>query len=232
LVFMALCSGARAPLNRPVQRAWNWPLWHRLCRHDCAGNGSLFDRSPSSVPSCELHERSTAGTSQVSKGSAETGAHWPAGSRFTRGRSLHSAAHPQTRQARPAARRGHSKAIPRYQQRSRDCPWIPWAMRWVRPSTHQCSSRSLTGSSPRTAGHRNQEASSSVNRPLPLPRPDRPAQERHRAGPMIADAVLWVPKTCATRADAPPNAIGASRVRRLASQSGQSGRAMILGLWA
>jgi len=26
LVVMALCSGASAPLNRPVQRGWSWPL--------------------------------------------------------------------------------------------------------------------------------------------------------------------------------------------------------------
>jgi hypothetical protein len=184
------CSWLFAPVPAPrligrFSGAWNWPLWHRLYRQDCAGNGSPFDRSPSSVPSREVHERSTAGTSQVSKRSAETGAHRPAGSRLIRGRSLHSAAHPQTRQARPAARRGQSKAIPRYQR-------IPMGHGWVRLSIHQLSSRSLTGSSPRTASYRNQGASDSVNRPLPLPRPERSPQMRHRAGSMIADAVRYM----------------------------------------
>ena len=72
-----------------------------------------FDRSPLSVPSREVCERSTAGTSQVSGRSAEAGAApVSAGSWFIRGRSLHSAAHVQTRQARAAAWRGQSKAIP------------------------------------------------------------------------------------------------------------------------
>jgi hypothetical protein len=34
-------------------------------------------------------------------------------------------------------RRGQSKAIPRYQQRSRDCPWIPMGHAQARPSTCQ-----------------------------------------------------------------------------------------------
>jgi hypothetical protein len=97
--------GASTPLNPPVQQGVN--------------------HSPSSVPSREVHKRSTAGTSQVS----ERPTRQPAGTRFISGRSLHSAAHPQTRQAWPAAWRGQSKAIPRSRQRSRDRPWIPWAMR-------------------------------------------------------------------------------------------------------
>jgi hypothetical protein len=41
-------------------------------------------------------------------------------------------------------------------------------------------------------GHRNPGASGSVNRPLPLPRPERSAQIRHQAGSMIADAVRYM----------------------------------------
>ena len=55
----------------------------------------------------------------------------------------------------------------------------------ARPSTCQSSSRNLTGSSPRTGGHRNRGASGSVNRPPPLLRPERSAQMRHRAGSTI-----------------------------------------------
>jgi len=67
------------------------------------------------------------GSPQVHPRSVRGRLNWrrPARSRFIRGRSLHSAAHPPTGQAWPAARRGQSKAIPRYQQRSRDCPGIP-----------------------------------------------------------------------------------------------------------
>jgi hypothetical protein len=103
----------------------------------------LFDLSPSSVPSREVHEKSTAGTSQVSKGPAGTGAAPASWEPVIGVQSLHSAGRAQARQARRAARRGSaneghcarrhssppSKAIPRCQQGSRDCPWIPWAMR-------------------------------------------------------------------------------------------------------
>jgi hypothetical protein len=40
--------------------------------------------------------------------------------------------------------------------------------------------------------HRNPGASGSVNRPLPLPSPERSAQMHHRAGFMIADAVRYM----------------------------------------
>jgi hypothetical protein len=106
----------------------------------------------------------------------------PAGSRFIRGLSLHSAAHPQTRQARPSARAWSVQSDTGYLQRSRDRPWIPWAMRGPDPRPTSDLPWSPTGSSPRTAGHRNQGAKGSVNRPLPLPRPERFAQVRHRAG--------------------------------------------------
>ena len=69
---------------------------------DSAGNGSLLTARRHRYPSREVHERSIAGTWQVSKRSAETHTHRPAVSRLVRGRSLHSAAHLQTRRARPA----------------------------------------------------------------------------------------------------------------------------------
>lgn len=71
------------------------------------------------------------------RGRRKLARHRPAESTFIRGRSLHSAGHAQTGQDWPAARRGQSKAIPRYQQRSRDCPGIPRAMR--RPDSRPAS---------------------------------------------------------------------------------------------
>jgi hypothetical protein len=131
-----------------------------------------FDRSPLSVSSREVYERSTAGTSQVSGRSAETDAAPASWKLVIRGRSLRSAAHVQTRQARAAARRGQSKAIPRYQQGSRDCPWIPWTMRGQTPDPPVIF-REPDGLFTEDGGHRDPGASGSVNRPLPLPRPEQ-----------------------------------------------------------
>jgi hypothetical protein len=69
--------GASIPLNPPVQQGVN--------------------HSPSSAPSREVHKRSTASTSQVSKRPVRRSA----GTRFISGRLLHSAARPQTRQEWP-----------------------------------------------------------------------------------------------------------------------------------
>lgn len=66
LVFMALRSGASALLSwtvkRGVELAFAVPAGHQDCQAMAP-----FDRSPSPVPSREVYERSTAGTSQVSK---------------------------------------------------------------------------------------------------------------------------------------------------------------------
>ena len=70
---MALGSGAGAPLNRPVQRGMEL-VFDTGCAIRTAQVTRPFDRSPLSVPSREVYERSTAGTSQVSRRSAETGA--------------------------------------------------------------------------------------------------------------------------------------------------------------
>jgi hypothetical protein len=132
----------------------------------------------------QVHPRSVGGRRKLAP-------HGPAGSWFLRGRSLHSAAHVQTRQARAAARRGQSKATPRYQQGSRECPCIPWTMRGQTldpPVIFREPDGLFTGD----GGHRNPGANGSVNRPLPLPRPERSAQMRHRAGSMIEDAVRYM----------------------------------------
>jgi hypothetical protein len=66
LMIMAERSRARA---RPEQAGstapWSRPLRYRLRHQDCPGSGS-FDPSPSSVPSREVRERSTAGEQKVS----------------------------------------------------------------------------------------------------------------------------------------------------------------------
>ncbi len=117
----------------------------------------------------EVDKRSTAGTWQVSKRSAETGAAPAAGNRFLRGPSLHSVGHAWARQAHgllPGAvtqmkRHGasqaaqgppQSKAIPRYQQGSR-LPADPWAThgparRTTRDSPGGCSGPILSAICP------------------------------------------------------------------------------------
>jgi hypothetical protein len=85
------------------------------------------------APAQSVHQTRHQGPPQVSKRPMELVQHRPAGSAFIRGGSWRSEAHAQTRQARPAARRGQSNAIPRHPQGSRDCPWIPRAMRGPDP---------------------------------------------------------------------------------------------------
>jgi len=77
----------------------------------------LFDLSPSSVPSREVHERSTAGTSQVSKRPAETGAAFcrPSGPRW-RGLLCWRGSPHEVPRRQPARFPPPSMAIPRYQQ--------------------------------------------------------------------------------------------------------------------
>jgi hypothetical protein len=140
LVVMGLYFGASAPLNRPVQ--WGLELaFDTGCVIRTEQATGPFDRSRLSVPSREVYERSAAGTSQVSRrsvgGQRKLTPHRPARSWFIRGRSLHSAAHVQAKQAQAAARRGQSKAIPLYQQGSRECLGDPVGHAWARPSIHQ-----------------------------------------------------------------------------------------------
>jgi hypothetical protein len=85
-----------------------------------------------------------AGTSQVSKGPAETGAA-PANWKQVYPWPVVAFCSPSSDQAaRPAARRGQSKAIPRYQQHSRPLPVDPMGHAWARPSTHQWSAGFIT----------------------------------------------------------------------------------------
>src|ERR1039457_6158276 len=83
LVTLALRSRASAPPEPAVQRCAE--LAHLTGIVRTAQVTGPFDLSPSSVPSREVREWSTAGTSQVSERSAETGAaaapHRPAGGR-------------------------------------------------------------------------------------------------------------------------------------------------------
>jgi len=128
----------------------------------------LFDLSPLlAVPSREVHERSTAGTSQVSKRSAETGAATakPRAGSTMAGRCLLHGSAPST-------------AIPRYQQGSRDGP------RTMRGPDRRPAS-DLLG----LAGHRDPAASGSVNRTFRLLVQSDPTT---RTGFMIADAVRYM----------------------------------------
>ena len=117
------------------------------------------------------------GPPQVHRRSAETGAPTAAGSRFIRGQSLHSAGHAWARHAQRAARRAsaneaprrqaeqspQSKALPRYQEGSRDCMQIPWAMRG--PDRRTTSDLPAPGGLfTEDRGRRNPRASGSVNR--------------------------------------------------------------------
>jgi len=73
LVVIGLYFGASAPLNRPVQRGLQLGF-DTGCVIRTEQMTDPFDRSLLSVPSRAVCERSTAGTSQVSRRSAETGA--------------------------------------------------------------------------------------------------------------------------------------------------------------
>jgi hypothetical protein len=135
-----------------------------------------FDRSPLSVPSREVNERSTAGTSQVSRRSASWKLVYP--------RPVVAFCSPCADQARAAARRGQTNAIPRCQQGSRECPWIP-GPRVGQTLDPPVIFREPDGLFTGDSWHRNPRTSGSVNRPLPLPRPKRSAQMHHQAGSMI-----------------------------------------------
>ena len=96
---------------------------------------------------------------------------------------MHSVGHARARQARPAARRGQSKAIPRYQQGSRDCP------RSRGPYAGQTSGPPVTFRRAGRAPHQgrraigNPGASGSVNRSL------RPDSVRHMS---VTTAMQWL----------------------------------------
>jgi hypothetical protein len=143
----------------------------------------------------QLPARCTKGPPQVHPKSVGGRRNWrryrPAESWFIRGRSLHSAAHVQTRQARAAARRGQSKAIPRYQQ----------GLVNARGSRGPCVGQTLDppvifrepdGLFTEDGGHRNPGASGSVNRPLPLSPPPAIRPNAPSGRSMIADAVRYM----------------------------------------
>lgn len=148
----------------------------------------LLDRSPHQchpevqVGPPQVHPRSVRGRRKLAQ-------HRPAGSWFIRGRSLRLAAHAQTSRRRPLP----GVVSP---WRYRDISTVCRACRRVdpvsRPFGRPVKSGRLAGSSPRAVGHRKPGTSSSVNRRLPLLRPERSAQMRHRAGFMIADAVRYM----------------------------------------
>jgi hypothetical protein len=121
--------GSAPRRQRPAEPAGSAGRGAGLCGASCISRTAQvrgpFDLSPHRDHSA----RYLKGPPQVSKRPAELVQHRPAGSTFIRRGSWHSEAHAQTRQARPAARRGQSGAIPRHPQGSRDCLRIPWAMR-------------------------------------------------------------------------------------------------------
>jgi hypothetical protein len=132
----------------------------------------------------QVHPKSVGGRRKLTP-------HRPAGSWFIRGRSLHSAAHVQAKQARAAAWRGQTNAIPQCQQGSRECPWIP-GPRVGQTLDPPVIFREPDGLFTEDGGHRNPGASGSGKRPLPVPAPERSAQMRPQAGPMIEDAVRYM----------------------------------------
>ena len=119
-----LCASAAAPcLSRPVRAVpWSTPLHTDYATRTAQVMG-LFDLSPSSAPSREVHERSTAGTSRVNERSADTGAVGHAGP------CCAGMAAQRTRHGAGSTVPLPSKATPPYQQGSRGCPRILWAMR-------------------------------------------------------------------------------------------------------
>ena len=127
------CSSLCTPAPAPAEPAGSAGREAGLCGTSCFSRTAQvmrpFDLSPSSDHPAEVPERSTAGQ-QEADGTGAAQPNWkhvyPCG-------SWHSEAHAQTTQARPAVRRGQSNAVPRHPQGSRDCPWIPWAMRGPDP---------------------------------------------------------------------------------------------------
>jgi hypothetical protein len=140
----------------------------------------LFDLSPSSVPSREVHERSTAGTSPVSKRSAETGAAtanwepvhpWPVVA-FCRPSGPHEAPRRRPTRFRPRPRRypGTSRVLATARGPCGPCG----------PDRRPISDLlGLAG----TVGHRDPGTSGSVNRCLRfLARAIRPRDRAHDRG--------------------------------------------------
>ena len=175
MVFMALRYGAIASLNPPVQQDAKLAFAalavpSGLCRSRILLTARHYRYHPARYMKDppQVHPRSVRGRRKLAL-------RRPAGSRFIRGRSLHSAAIHRPGKRGLLARAVSPKRYPISAAFSR-LPRIPMGHAWARPSTCQSYSRSLTGSSPRTGGQRNRGASGSVKRPLPLLRPERSAQ--------------------------------------------------------
>jgi hypothetical protein len=176
---------------RPVQRCLEQAPCDTGYLIGTAQVTGLLDLSPSSVPSCDVHERSTAGTSQVRKRSAETGAAtanrepvhpWPvafcrpSGPRWRGLLSWRGRPHEAPRR-QPA----------RFRPRPRRCP-VPAGFSRRRRSRGPCGPDRRPASDllelAGTAGDRDAGASGSVNRTFRLLaraiRPPEPAHDRGR----------------------------------------------------
>jgi hypothetical protein len=103
------CPCASAPLNRPVKRRLELAFDTGCVIRTEEVTGTLTARGYRYHPARymkgppQVHPRSVGGRRKLAP-------HRPAGSYFIRGRSLHSAAHVQTEQARAAAWRGQPKS--------------------------------------------------------------------------------------------------------------------------
>jgi hypothetical protein len=185
---MALCSGASTALSPPVQQDVKLALAAPAVSSGLRRSRVLFDLSPSSVPSREGHERSTAGPCQVSKRSAETRAHRPAGSRFIRGRFV-AFCSPSADQAGAACCPGavSPKRCPDISSVLTTARGSQWAMRRPDPRPASDLPGALTGSSPRTGGpsksrsKRFGEPPASAS-PPPAIRPNAPPGRAHDRG--------------------------------------------------
>ena len=166
-----LCAPVPA-LNRPVQRGLELAFDAGRAIRAAQVTGP-FDRSPLSVPSREVYERSTAGTSQVSRRSAETGAapaSWKLVLSVAGGCIL-----------QPMFRPGRRGLLPGVVSPKR-YPDISRVLVSARGSRGPCVGQTLDpavifrepdGLFTGDGGHRNPGASGPVNRPLPLHRPEQ-----------------------------------------------------------
>jgi hypothetical protein len=187
---MALCSGASTLLNPPVQRGWSWPLTLavssglRRSRVRLAARRYRYQPARYTNGPPQVHPRSVGGQRKLARA-----AQLVAGLSVA-GRCI----------LQPMCRPGRRGLLPAVVSPKR-YPDISRVLVSARGSRGPCAGQTLDppvifrepdGLFTEDSGHRNQGESSSVNRPLPPPRPERSAQMRHRAGSMIADAVRYM----------------------------------------
>jgi hypothetical protein len=135
--------GSARRCHRPAQPAGSPGRGTGLCGTGCvirtAQVTGPFGRSPSSIPSREVHERSIAGTSQVSKRSAETRA--PASCKQAYPWPVVAFCRP----GRGGLLRGVSVKEIRDPSRALATAVDPVGQAWARPSTHPVAFRESCG---------------------------------------------------------------------------------------